>query len=341
MGRPIPPVMLQDGERETLEQWARRPKTAQALALRARIILGCADGQSNTAVADGLRISKPTVGKWRSRFLEQRLEGLLDEPRSGRPRTVADADVERVLALTLETTPHDATHWSTRSMARRCDLSQSAVSRIWRAFGLQPHRTETFKLSADSLHRESAGRRGAVSQPSGPGLGTLRGREVPDSGPGPYPSAAAHAAGTGRAAHPRLLSLWHDLAFRRAGRQNRQSDRSMPSASPGGGVPQVSGPDRGQCARRNGGASDSRQLGHSQDGDNPQVVRQAAPVPNTLHADQRLLVELGGALVCAAHGEAVAPGSASEHRGTGGCYLPVPGGYQRSPQAFCLDQDLR
>ena len=154
MGRPIPPVMLQVEERETLEQWARRPKTAQALALRARIILGCADGHSNTAVAAGLRISKPTVGKWRSRFLEQRLEGLLDEPRSGRPRTVADADVERVLALTLETTPHDATHWSTRSMARSCGLSQSTVSRIWRAFALQPHRTETFKLSADPLFIE-------------------------------------------------------------------------------------------------------------------------------------------------------------------------------------------
>ena len=153
-GRPLPPLALDGSERETLEQWTRRPKTAQALALRARIVLACADGRSNTGVAAELRVCVDTVGKWRSRFLEQRLEGLLDQPRSGRPRMIDDADVERVIALTLETTPKDATHWSTRSMARRSGLSHNTVSRIWRAFALQPHRTETFKLSADPLFIE-------------------------------------------------------------------------------------------------------------------------------------------------------------------------------------------
>ena len=153
-GRPIPPLALDGAERETLEQWTRRPKTAQALALRARIVLACADGRSNTAVAAELRVCVDTVGKWRSRFLEQRLDGLLDQPRSGRPRMIDDADVERVIALTLETTPKDATHWSTRSMARRSGLSHTTVSRIWRVFALQPHRTETFKLSADPLFIE-------------------------------------------------------------------------------------------------------------------------------------------------------------------------------------------
>ena len=153
-GRPIPPLALDGAERETLEQWTRRPKTAQALALRARIVLACADGRSNTAVAAELRVCVDTVGKWRSRFLEQRLDGLLDQPRSGRPRMIDDADVERVIALTLETIPKDATHWSTRSMARRSGLSHTTVSRIWRAFALQPHRTETFKLSADPLFIE-------------------------------------------------------------------------------------------------------------------------------------------------------------------------------------------
>ena len=153
-GRPIPPLALDGAERETLEQWTRRPKTAQALALRARIVLACADGRSNTAVAAELRVCVDTVGKWRSRFLEQRLDGLLDQPRSGRPRMIDDADVERVIALTLETTPKDATHWSTRSMARCSGLSHTTVSRIWRAFALQPHRTETFKLSADPLFIE-------------------------------------------------------------------------------------------------------------------------------------------------------------------------------------------
>ena len=127
----------------------RRPKTAQELALRARIVLACADGRSNTGVAAELRVCVDTVGKWRSRFLEQRLDGLLDQPRNGRPRMIDDADVERVIALTL-----DATHWSTRSMARRSGLSHNTVSRIWRAFALQPHRTETFKLSADPLFIE-------------------------------------------------------------------------------------------------------------------------------------------------------------------------------------------
>ena len=154
IGRPMPPLLLDDTERETLERWVRRPKTAQALALRARMILACAEGRSNIKVAADLDVSDETVGKWRSRFLERRLDGLSDEPRSGRPRAVADADVERVITLTLESTPKDATHWSTRSMAQRSGLSHTTVSRIWRAFALQPHRTETFKLSADPFFIE-------------------------------------------------------------------------------------------------------------------------------------------------------------------------------------------
>src|SRR2546422_2561867 len=151
LGRPIPPLQLSREERETLERWVRRPKSAQALALRARVILACAQGKTNTAVAQQMHLAKPTVGKWRSRFVARRLDGLLDEPRPGAPREISDAAVERVLTWTLETRPRDATHWSTRSMARRCGLSQSAVSRIWRAFALQPHRAETFKLSKDPL----------------------------------------------------------------------------------------------------------------------------------------------------------------------------------------------
>jgi transposase len=153
-GRPIPPLTLTDTERETLERWARRAKTAQAVAQRARLILGCAAGQTHTVVAHERRLTKQTVGKWRSRFLARRLDGLLDEPRPGAPRTITDAQVERVLTRTLETTPVDATHWSTRSMAQASGLSRSAVHRIWRAFALQPHRTETFKLSADPLFIE-------------------------------------------------------------------------------------------------------------------------------------------------------------------------------------------
>jgi transposase len=153
-GRPIPPLTLAADERETLERWSRRASTAQALAQRARLILGCAAAKSNTRVARELRLTKQTVGKWRTRFLRRRLDGLLDEPRPGAPRTVTDADVEVVLTRTLETKPADATHWSTRTMAQACGLSRNTVHRIWRAFALQPHRTETFKLSKDPLFIE-------------------------------------------------------------------------------------------------------------------------------------------------------------------------------------------
>lgn len=153
-GRPKTHLELTDDERVTLQQWTRRSKTSQALALRARIVLGCAENKTNIAVARELRITNQTVGKWRKRFLERRLDGLLDEPRPGTPRKISDAEVERVLTLTLETTPKDATHWSTRSMSAKSGLSRSTVHRVWRAFGLQPHRTETFKLSSDPLFIE-------------------------------------------------------------------------------------------------------------------------------------------------------------------------------------------
>ncbi len=154
MGRPTQPIMLTDEERQKLQQWARRPKTAQRLALRARIVLGCADGLENRQVARQLRITDQTVCKWRERFRRTRLEGLADEPRPGAPRKILDAQVEGLITRTLESAPGLATHWSTRSMAAASGMSQSAVSRIWRAFALQPHRVETFKLSADPFFVE-------------------------------------------------------------------------------------------------------------------------------------------------------------------------------------------
>ncbi|MFC1662124.1 IS630 family transposase [Gemmatimonadota bacterium] len=153
-GRPLPPLEVSDSDRAILERWLRRPKTAQALAQRAQIVLRCAEGRSNGDVAEQLGLTRQTVGKWRDRFVRAGVDGLMDEPRPGAPRTITDEDVERVITLTLESTPQDATHWSTRSMAKASGLSQSAISRIWRAFALQPHRTETFKLSTDPLFIE-------------------------------------------------------------------------------------------------------------------------------------------------------------------------------------------
>jgi transposase len=147
---PVPrAIELSDEERAQLEGWARRRTSAQSLALRSRIVLLAGEGLNNTEIAARLGVAVSSARKWRNRFGERRLDGLLDEPRPGRPRTIGDEKVEEVIVKTLETTPKDATHWSTRSMAREVGLTQSAVLRIWRAFGLQPHRQQTWKLSKD------------------------------------------------------------------------------------------------------------------------------------------------------------------------------------------------
>ena len=148
-GRPVAEVVLTDEERETLLRWARRAKSSQALALRSRIVLGCAEGKANKLVAAELGVWPQTVGTWRRRFVESRLDGLVDEPRPGAPRTITDEQIEQVVVATLERTPADATHWSRASMAAESGLSRSTVGRIWKTFGLKPHLSDTFKLSTD------------------------------------------------------------------------------------------------------------------------------------------------------------------------------------------------
>jgi transposase len=150
-GRPRVPLVLTEDERLTLERLTNRRKTAQALALRASIVLACASGKKNKEVAAVLKVHPATVGKWRARFVEDRLDGLFDEPRPGPARTITDGQVEEVIIKTLEEKPVDATHWSSRSMATATGMSQSAIVRIWRAFELQPWRAESFKLSTDPL----------------------------------------------------------------------------------------------------------------------------------------------------------------------------------------------
>ena len=150
-GRPKAVLELTEVDREILAGYRRRRKTAQGLAVRSAIVLSCARGLDNNVVAARLSVSPRTVGKWRSRFIALGIDGLLDEPRPGAPRKVSDKKVEQVVTLTLESKPKGATHWSTRQMAKRSGLSPMTVSRIWRSFGLQPHRSETFKLSNDPL----------------------------------------------------------------------------------------------------------------------------------------------------------------------------------------------
>ena len=148
-GRPRQPVFVSDEQREVLERWSRRPKSPHGIAQRARIVLLAADGLANNAVAERVGVNQATVVKWRKRFLERGVDGLIDEPRPGAPRKISDADVEEVIVRTLEDKPTDATHWSTRDLAKQVGMSASSVGRIWRAFGLKPWQTDTFKLSED------------------------------------------------------------------------------------------------------------------------------------------------------------------------------------------------
>ena len=148
-GRPKPALVITDDERGALIRLTKRPRANRLLAFRARLVLACADGAANTAVARRYRTTDATVGKWRQRFVDRRLEGIYDEPRVGAPRTISDEDVEAVIVKTLETTPAGETHWSTRTMAANAGMSHTTIGRIWRTFGLQPHVSESFKLSPD------------------------------------------------------------------------------------------------------------------------------------------------------------------------------------------------
>ena len=236
-GRPIAPLSLRVEERETLERWARRPKSAQPLAQRSRMVLECAAGNSNTAVAHQLGVTHQTVGKWRQRFVARRLDGLLDEPRPGTPRKVSDADVERALTMTLESTPKDATHWSTRSLAKQTGLSRSTVGRIWRAFALQPHRSETFKLSKDPLFIEKVRDIvGLYMDPPDRAL-VLCVDEKSQIQALNRTTAVADASRPSGTPDSRLCAAWHDFVVCGSRCEDRHGDRGIPPPAPQRGVP--------------------------------------------------------------------------------------------------------
>ena len=225
LGRPLVALVLSDEERSWLEGQVRRRRVARSTSDRCRMILRCADGLGNKAVAAELGVHERTVGKWRRRFVAERIEGLSDEPRPGRPRTIEDEQVARVIERTLSATPADATHWSLRSMARESGLSHTTIWRIWGAFGLQPHRSETFKLSSDP-HFVDKVRDIVGLYLSPPDRALVLCRKEPDPGPRPHTAGPADAAGHSREAHSRLQAQRHDLAVRsprcRHGLRHRQ-----------------------------------------------------------------------------------------------------------------------
>ena len=318
LGRPVAPIVLTTEERETLERWARRPTTAQALALRARLVLRCAAGETATAIARDVHVTKQTVGKWRGRFLDRRLDGLLDEPRPGVPRTITDADVERVLTTTLESMPRDATHWSTRSLAKQCDMSQTAIARIWKAFALQPHRVDTFKLSKDPLFidkvRDIVGL--YLSPPDRALLLSVDEKSQIQALDRTAPILPLRPGQPERRTHDYVrhgtTSLFAalDVATGRVIGELHRRHRSQEFL-------QFLNTIDAQVPAGSRHASDSGQLRHAQDAARATMVRPASPIPCAFHPDQRLVVEPGRALVCHPNREADQARRASQHASAG------------------------
>ncbi len=267
LGRPTKPLNITAAEKEKLTFLARRPKSWQAVAMRARIVLGCDEGLSNTAVAKKLHITAATVCKWCERFRVDRLEGLLDEPRLGAPRSITDAQVEAVITQTLESMPANSTHRSTRLMAQKTGLSQTAIVRIWRAFGLQPHRVENFKFSKDpqfvekvrdivGLYMNPPDRAVVLCVDEKSQVQALNHTQsILPLAPGvPIPQSHDYE-------RHGVTSLF---AAMKCG--HRRGDRHMSSPPPASGISEVSGPDRCRRPRWRGRAPGDGQLRHTQGG---------------------------------------------------------------------------
>jgi transposase len=336
-------VELSQADRAVLLGWTRRRKTAQALALRARIVLACADSAAtNTAIAEAMGLSLMTVSKWRRRFAQHGVAGLDDAPRSGAPRTVLDEQVEAVITTTLETVPENATHWSTRTLAAHLGLSQTTISRIWRAFALAPHRTEGFKLSTDpyfvdkvrdivGLYLHPPERALVLCVDEKPSI-----QAQSDTAP-----AIPQATGPARAPYARLPATRHDRPLCRLGRQGRHGHRRSPPASSQRGVPPLPADRRACHARGVRTASGARQRQHPQEPDHSALAAQASARAPALHTDFGFLDQPGGVLVLGPHGPASQTRAVSLHSRIGERHPCLRGDQQRESEAIRLDEDRR
>ena len=342
IGRPKVPLVLTTPEQQALDSLAHRARTAPQVARRARIVLACARGLDNQTVAKKLRVSPQMVGRWRARFVTRRVDGLLDEPRPGAPRTITDDTVEAVIVRTLETTPDGATHWSTRTLAKATGLSHGTIARIWRAFGLQPHRTKTFTLSPDPLLVEKV-------------------RDV--VGLYLHPPDHALVLCVDEKSQIQALDRTQPLLPMQPGQTARHTHtyRRHGTTSLFAALDAQSGQVIGRTYRRHraiefrkfldlidamSGARprrppDPRQLQHPQNAADPPVVGQAPTLPSAFHADLFFVAQLGGTLVRGTDDEAAPPWDASERAAVGGRHLGVPRHQQCRRQAVRLDEKRR
>src|SRR5438552_2180720 len=339
-GRPRKPLILTSEECDRLQSLSHRARSQPLLARRARVVLACAEGLANNAVAKRLRCSLGMVGKWRSRFLKTRLEGLYDEPRPGTPRKVSDAQIEQIVIQTLESIPRAQTHWSTRSLAQATGLSRMTISRIWRAFGLQPHRTDIFKLSPDPLLIEKVRDIvGLYMNPPDHALVFCVDEKSQIQALDRTQPLLPFTAGAARAPHPRLQTPWHDFPVCRAGIEDQPRD--WPTAPPPSlrGISPVLGCDRGAGARRTGGASHRGQLRHPQNRDHPEMVRETPKISCPLYPHLRFLDQPGGALVRRNHQQANSTRRVPKRERAGSRHPRIHRGAQRKSQALRLDQN--
>ena len=317
-GRPKQPLILTEEERERLESLAHRARSQALLARRARVVLACAEGLDNKAVAKKLRCSLGMVGKWRSRFLEARLEGLYDEPRPGAPRKVSDDQVEKVVIQTLESTPRGQTHWSTRGLAKASGLSRMTISRIWHAFGLQPHRADTFKLSPDPQLVEKV--RDIVGLYMNPPDHALvlcvdeksqiqaldRTQPLLPMRPGQVERGTHDYKRHGTTSLFAALELKTSRVIGQLHRRHRSQE-----------FRQFLDPIEASVPAELDVHIDPGQLRHAQNGDHPEVVRQTAALSYPLHAHLRLLDQFGGTLVRRNHQQAHSARRLPQREGAG------------------------
>ena len=301
-GRPKQVLELSDSEREQLVRWERRRKSSQALALRSRIVLQCAAGRSNKDVATACGVTTATVGKWRRRFCELRLDGLCDEPRPGRPPTITAEQVEDVVVATLESTPENATHWSRSKMAERSGLSASTVGRIWRAFELKPHQADTFKLSNDPLFVEKVYDIVGLylNPPDAAVVLSVDEKSQVQALARSQPAFPMMPGMCERRTHDYLrhgtTSLFAAVRCRR-----RIGDQLHPPPPPHDRVQEVLGQDRCRGARASRRSSGLRQLRHSQEPRDQVLAAASSSLSHALHTDVRQLDQPGRALVRVSH----------------------------------------